>query len=649
MVASHPYKLRLIEVDEFKSIESASLTLHPLSIVVGANSSGKTSLLQVILAISQAVRSSSSGARFPLNGEYARFGTFGETVRFRSAKEVAHQDTPRRIGMRMVIADSEDAGVLRYENVWGEVTEDERVYIDWSFGLVSDGNSESDTAKLDAIQLFCYQQAADGERQGILRYDLEDLADIAPDDELLRFPLLDPGRRTFSSERILTSTDGSYLEVEDSADRVISRCNAVRLRGPLPDNLYRLSTFADAIGQHWWNGAKLAVAMQSSTDSSGEPERAPVSDQTSSEEQDIKVMVQSAAKAAEQLRDSWRERPDARRWSPPIAVEIQHHLLQEQFDRSQENPDRDSIERGLSTVSIETFLERLTEHLWDEDWAQEVGWSSLESFVRPGYSWSSYMIHHFFDRDVKYLGPLRKAPQVLYDPRLRDLDLGLSGEYTAAVLHANASHQVVPIDGASGASRVSLESAVNYWLHRLGLASAALLEDRGRLGIGLQITLIDSNQTRDLTAVGVGVSQILPVLVLCLLSEPGDLVILEQPELHLHPALQQQLGDFLLDCAGSGRQLVVETHSEHVVNRVRRRVADPSGSSEGMVGLIFAEKIDGVTKFRESSINRYGGSEGQWPEGFFDVSAREAQALVSASLTKRVREAEDPPSENAKA
>ena len=186
-------------------------------------------------------------------------------------------------------------------------------------------------------------------------------------------------------------------------------------------------------------------------------------------------------------------------------------------------------------------------------------------------------------------------------------------------------------------TKLHLRLKLNVWLNRFGLATEAVLTDRGRLGIGLQVKLVDSVESVDLTSVGVGVSQILPVIVLCLLAKPGDLVILEQPELHLHPALQQQLGEFLLDCAKSGRQLLIETHSEHLVNRVRRRVADPSGADEGMVSLLFAEQHNGITELRQSSIDPYGGSESGWPTGFFDVAATEAQALVSTSLTKRYR------------
>ena len=68
----HPYQLRRIELRDFKSAGEAAIDLRPLTVVVGANSSGKSTLLQSILAVTQAVRSQTSGAEFPLNGEFVR-------------------------------------------------------------------------------------------------------------------------------------------------------------------------------------------------------------------------------------------------------------------------------------------------------------------------------------------------------------------------------------------------------------------------------------------------------------------------------------------------------------------------------------------------------------------------------------------------
>lgn len=113
----------------------------------------------------------------------------------------------------------------------------------------------------------------------------------------------------------------------------------------------------------------------------------------------------------------------------------------------------------------------------------------------------------------------------------------------------------------------------------------------------------------------------------------------EQPELHLHPKLQQDLADFLLACTRAGRQLVIETHSEHLVNRLRYRIAaDETDETHGLIQLVFAENRDGVTSYREPEINPYGGLGEDWPAGFLDLTARESQGLVRQALAKRKRD-----------
>ena len=638
MKSDHPYKLRSVEIRDFKSIKHAAVTLYPLSIVVGSNSSGKSSLLQVVLAISQAVRSRSAGTAFPLNGEYARFGTFAETVHFLPRSQHESEDSERQIELRATISESVEPDLIRNRTHDPEEADLDRVDLDWSLNLSPDSDTDDDSAKVGSVRLRMSRASHSDDSNVFMQYDLGSLKDMKSEHQASRYRMLDPTARRPDSISVLTETNGTYRERLKEDSEVQLKCDAVELRGAVPESVYVLSAFSDAVGQHWWNAARRFASLADTT-TTDVPNDAPGLTVEEDKATCLQAMVESAARAAREIRDTWQERSDSRRWDPPIAVQL-HYMLHEQFEKAEDNEDRSRIEEGLELLPVQSFLEELSQHLADEEWAHEKVWSSPDDSFGPNIGWASFVIHHFFGREVKYLGPLRKAPQVLYDPRLRDLDLGLSGEYTAAILHANAVHQVVPISEQE-LDQVSLQSEVNLWLNRFGLASEARLADRGRLGIGLKITLISSEQTVDLTSVGVGVSQILPVIVLCLLANPGELVILEQPELHLHPALQQKLGDFLLDCANSGRQLLVETHSEHLVNRVRRRVADLSGSDEGMVGLLFAEQRDGVTDFRQSAINPYGGTEAEWPEGFFDVSAREAQALVATSLTKRRRELSD--------
>lgn len=630
MTIEHPYKLRSIVIKDFKSIQEADISLHPLSVLVGANSSGKSSLLQAILAISQTIRSRSAGTAFPLNGEYARFGTFGETVRFQLPSDATLDVSEQRIQFGFTMGGQDDYLSFDEEQLESDESDDTGVLMEWSLILRAAELADSGMARIDNVSLRCFQVLPNSESRVLLQYHLNDLRDLGTADPDLGRQILSPMGRVRSRETDITHTEGTIGERDDNGDLVSAECDAVELRGGIPEALYERSTFVEAIARHWWNIAKQLVPVSRTNvaeeDLKEEPERSVA----------LASMVKSAAKAAGVVHEATIEGGDSRRRSLPITFQI-HYALQEQFEEDSSGSVRENLEFGRETLAYEDFLRELSDALSAEDWASEHVWNSRDDAYGPPVSGSPFAIHDLFARSMKYLGPLRKAPQVLYDPRLRDLDLGLSGEYTAAILHANSDHQVVPI--SNGVSdRVNLKSEVDTWLHAFGLATKAVLSDRGRLGIGLRIAPIESQEPVDLTSVGVGVSQILPVIVLCLLAEPGDLIVLEQPELHLHPALQQQLGDFLLDCANSGRQLLVETHSEHLVNRLRRRVADPSGADEDMVCLIFAEQHDGVTSFRQSVINVYGGTEPDWPEGFFDVSAREAQALVAASLTKRYRD-----------
>jgi predicted ATPase len=123
------------------------------------------------------------------------------------------------------------------------------------------------------------------------------------------------------------------------------------------------------------------------------------------------------------------------------------------------------------------------------------------------------------------------------------------------------------------------------------------------------------------------------------MAEPGTAVLIEQPELHLHPAMQLELADFLLACAGTGRQVLVESHSEHLVNRLRYHVAaDTSGRAVDLIGLLFAEQEAGITAYRTSSINEYGGLDADWPKGFLNVAADEAARLLRQNLARKKAE-----------
>lgn len=251
-----------------------------------------------------------------------------------------------------------------------------------------------------------------------------------------------------------------------------------------------------------------------------------------------------------------------------------------------------------------------------------------------------------FSSSLKYLGPLRDEPKALYplSPTGDPSDVGLRGEYTAAVfdLHKNELISYIPPSafGDGGPAKTepvtdTLERAVLDWVRYMGVAEGIYTRDRGKLGHELKVATTGLDTPHDLTHVGVGVSQVLPILVLCLLARPDTTTVLEQPELHLHPKVQTLLGDFFLSMALLQKQCIIETHSEYLINRLRLRIASAHENSlTSITKMYFVEKLEGVSSFREVFVNRFG-SIIDWPDGFFDQSLRETESILVAATTKK--------------
>ena len=162
--------------------------------------------------------------------------------------------------------------------------------------------------------------------------------------------------------------------------------------------------------------------------------------------------------------------------------------------------------------------------------------------------------------------------------------------------------------------------------------------DRGKVGHELKITTDIQDMEQDLTHVGVGVSQILPILVMCFLAGKGESIILEQPELHLHPKVQTRLADFFVSINALGKQCILETHSEYLINRLRYLVALTENENISQDTMIyFVEKEEGHSIYRKVTINNYGVID-DWPKGFFDESEEIAAKTLRAGMEKRKRE-----------
>lgn len=330
-----------------------------------------------------------------------------------------------------------------------------------------------------------------------------------------------------------------------------------------------------------------------------------------------------------------------------------------------ESDEYESIEMTSWRDALEVLDEKVKKSLFDflvrhRDIIQGTWYSNMkkqrkkDKFTIRGLLELNYFLGFIFNRKIKYLGPLRNEPQAMYQAfDLSELDVvGLKGEYTAAVLHINKSRRIkypkiTSIEGQTLAFENvtdTLAKACTEWLTYLGVVTEVQTYDKGKLGYELQVKTSASDHLQDLTHVGVGVSQILPIVVMALLSEDNDVLIFEQPELHLHPKVQSRLCDFLLAVSSGSKQCIIETHSEYIINRLRRRIAQSRDhSTKEKSSVLFIEKEAGATVFRQININTFGAII-DWPKDFFDQTDEETEnILLEATLKKNhMRNSEAP-------
>ena len=139
--------------------------------------------------------------------------------------------------------------------------------------------------------------------------------------------------------------------------------------------------------------------------------------------------------------------------------------------------------------------------------------------------------------------------------------------------------------------------------------------------VTLGIRLSSSTDFHRPTHTGFGLTQVLPIVVAALSANADDLLLIENPEVHLHPAGQAQMGGFLAEVVAAGVQVVVETHSDHVLNGVRRAVKNGALASQDTALHFFRTRDESQVAERpqvESPLLDAGGNIDNWPNGFFD-------------------------------
>jgi predicted ATPase len=233
-------------------------------------------------------------------------------------------------------------------------------------------------------------------------------------------------------------------------------------------------------------------------------------------------------------------------------------------------------------------------------------------------------------RQLTYLSADRQGPSEMYalDESVLYPDVGTNGERAISKLLANDEWEVhgeLCIKGFPHLLRKQIEA------HMQNIFPGFRLD--------VQIVPGTNNATLSFAVnggvgfvrpqnIGFGLSYTLPIYIACLSAKQNDVILVENPEAHLHPYAQSQMGEFLSLAAASGVQLIIESHSDHILNGIRRSVKLKSIKAEDTAIFFFAGLNDEAVPIILSPVISDNGSISEWPKDFFDQYEKDIDVLV---------------------
>lgn len=220
---------------------------------------------------------------------------------------------------------------------------------------------------------------------------------------------------------------------------------------------------------------------------------------------------------------------------------------------------------------------------------------------------------------LTYITAERIGPREFYplEDQLEHPVVGRSGEYSVSLLFLKKDDHVL--------QQLEIENIPPTLLHQVEARMQQFfpgcrlsIEQVPRINavtIGFR-TSEDTDFHRPIN-VGFGFSQVLPIVVAALSAKKDDVLLIENPEVHLHPAGQALMGDFLAQIAQSGVQVILETHSDHILNGVRRAVKSQRIGNENVALHFFSPRGSKQSQVISPQIDSTGNID-YWPDGFFD-------------------------------
>lgn len=222
-------------------------------------------------------------------------------------------------------------------------------------------------------------------------------------------------------------------------------------------------------------------------------------------------------------------------------------------------------------------------------------------------------------RTLTYITAERIGPREFYplEDRQNASVVGPAGEHAISLLHTGRDEQVLAdleIEGVPPTQLKQVEARMQAFFPGCGLT----VEKVPRVNaVTLGLRTSDDTDFHRPVNVGFGLTQVLPIIVAALSAIKGDILLIENPEVHLHPAGQALMGQFLADVSRAGVQVVIETHSDHVLNGIRRAVRAKRLTPEQVALHFFKPRNVEQAQVITPQLDQSGNID-VWPEGFFD-------------------------------
>jgi predicted ATPase len=183
-------------------------------------------------------------------------------------------------------------------------------------------------------------------------------------------------------------------------------------------------------------------------------------------------------------------------------------------------------------------------------------------------------------------------------------------------------------------SEIPLTEALNHVLKSLGIEHSISIVPMGELAFQIKFQTIDGQESVSIPHVGVGISQILPVLLVCLESRKGDTLIIEHPEIHLHANAQALMADYFIELANSGRRVIVETHSQYFIRRLVRRTAEREDLAD-KINILFVRPPRGKKGATIAPLEmNEKGDISNWPPDFFPEPDEDTGKTLAARFER---------------